>query len=102
MSDHDFSRLLQCYPEIIGLMRSHFTSHEFILKLAQRHQTEYIDALAAYRGVTRDGANTPFMVVHNVLSKHLHDFTDLVEHAGEESSKDIFGNPNTCAGWTKR
>ncbi len=102
MSDHDFTPLLRYYPEIIGSMRPHFTSHEFILKLAQRHQPEYIDALAAYRGVTRDGTNTPFMVVHNLISKHLHDFADLVEHVGEESSKDIFGNSNTCAGWTKR
>jgi len=102
MAMHDFSPLLQHYREIIGMMKPEFTSHEFILALAQHHQVEYIDALASYTEVTRSGTNTPFMVVHNLLSKHLHDFPELIKHVGEVASTDIFGNPHTCAGWEKR
>ena len=102
MGQHDFADLLADYPAVIREMDETFTSHEFILCLAQRNQPEYVDALAAYRDVTRDGLSTPFMVVHNQLSKHLRDFPELVEYVGQTSSQDIFGHSNECAQWKKK
>jgi len=102
MAEHDFTRLLDGYRDVIAEMGSEFTSHEFILRLAQRNQPEYVDALVTYRDVTRDGLNAPFMVVHNQLSKHLRDFPALVEYVGQVSSTDIFGHSNDCAQWKKR
>jgi len=96
MSRFDFTPLYNDYPAVIADMPNAFTSHEFILLLAQRNQSAYIEALYEYRI-----DNDPFQVVHGVLSKHLHEYTNLIRHAGEANSTDIFGNPNYCASWTK-
>lgn len=45
MSRYDFSEIEAHYPEIIEQMEPVFTSHQFILKLAQQHQVLYIEAL---------------------------------------------------------
>jgi hypothetical protein len=44
MTEHDFSQLYEQYPTIIQQMDDTFTSHEFILKLAQQNQTQYVEA----------------------------------------------------------
>ena len=36
--------LVEKFPEIIDQMPTRFNSHEFIMQLAQTHQTTYIDA----------------------------------------------------------
>ena len=102
MPRHDFSNLLAHYPEIIEDMPDAFTSHEFILKLAQRHQKLYIEALHAYRDVTHQRAQAPFRIVHGILAKRLHDFDKMVVEDGiAYGSEDIFGNPQQCAKWRK-
>ena len=102
MPRYDFSALLERYPEIIAAMPDEFTSHEFILALAQRHQRLYVEALHAYRDVLHQGATAPFRTVHGILAKRLHDFEDLIVQEGTAfGSKDIFGHPQQCAKWRK-
>ena len=102
MPRHDFSELVDTYPGIIEQLDDEFSSHEFILALAQGQQRLYIEALYAYRDVTHKGAEAPFQVVHGFLAKHLHDFADLVELAGiAYESEDIFGKVQRCAKWRK-
>jgi hypothetical protein len=50
MALHDFTYLFEHYPEIIGDMPQIFKSHDFIIKLAQSYQVEYVEALYSYRG----------------------------------------------------
>jgi hypothetical protein len=88
--------LYQHYAATIALMPRDFTSHEFILSLAQKHQREYVAALAA-----RCGRGEPFREVHQLLSTKLGGFPDLLERRGTAKSHDIFGNANTCSSWRK-
>ncbi len=101
MSKFDFSVFFPKYPAIISAMKDEFTSHAFILKLAQENQAEYINALFAYRDVTREGKSTPFMFVHREISRGLKKFSELVEKIDDVSSVDIFGQPNGCPLWRK-
>lgn len=96
MAQHDFSELLERFPEALAEMKPEFTSHEFIMRLAQRHQQSYIKALAAY-----SDSDSPFMHVHGRLSRLLSKYSDKIEHLGPVASIDIFGNSNTCTKWRK-
>ena len=90
------------YPQVIQEMDTEFTSHRFILKLAQRYQTEYIEALYHYRENPTSEHPTPFKIVHGFIAKHLLAHPDLVTHIGEvDSSEDIFTNENRCANWQR-
>jgi hypothetical protein len=73
-----------------------FTSHKFILRLAQQNQALYIEALFSYRDDT-----APFMRVHGILAKHLHAYSELVRPLSTVLSTNIFGQPNECAQWKK-
>ena len=101
MSSFDFSALYSHYPNIIACMPSVFSSHKFILKLAQDHQPEYIEALFAYRNSKRLDNPTPFMIVHGVLAKGLRQFPELVEYVKDIPSKDIFEQANECSEWRR-
>ena len=97
MARFDFDFLFSQYPTIIADMPEDFNSHEFILTLAQRFQRVYIEALYAYRS-----DSNAFQVVHGILSKQLHRYPALVNYEGEDhDSKDIFGNMNWCARWSR-
>lgn len=97
MARHNFSALLLHYPDVIAEMPSQFKSHEFILRLAQKNQRDYVEALFAYR--TND---EPFRSVHRQLSAKLNNYPHLVEKLRPTGSWDIFGHANTCMSWRKR
>ena len=99
---HDFSELYSHYPALIEQMPETFTSHEFILRLAQRHQQLYIEALYSYRDALHRGGQAPFMIVHGILAKQLSNYPTLIEHIGDVMSVDIFGQQNGCARWRRR
>lgn len=87
--------LIPHYQEILEMMPDEFDSHQFILKLAHKHQVDYVEALYMCRDV-KDGA--PFRELHGQISKSLHDYAT---HNGEISSPDIFGTKNDNALWLK-
>ena len=96
---HDFTDLLARYPEVIAQMKPAFTSHQFILRLAEQYQHDYVAALTTYIG--RRG---PFKIVHKQLSTYLRRFPKLVVYDGRASSqetRDIFGHAQACAKWKK-
>jgi len=102
MAKYDFSSLFDQYPIIIEQMPGIFTSHEFILKLAQQNQARYVEALYAYRYNDDGEPLAPFRTVHGILAKELRSFSKLVEIVRKDaSSKDIFGNSSKCALWKK-
>ena len=91
MAQHDFSELYAHYQNLINEMPDIFTSHQFILALAQSDQSAYVRALTSYTGT-----GEPFLYVHKQLSGQLGKFPELVEPAGRVPSRDIFGSSNSC------
>lgn len=100
MAQYDFSPIYEKYPAIIAAMPKTFSSHEFILKIAQAHQTLYVDALYAYRNNKHRDQPAPFMMVHKELAKGLSK-SNLVKYVEERDSVDIFGESNRCAYWRR-
>ena len=102
MPKHNFSAILAHYRETIRDMPDTFTSHQFILRLAHKHQGLYVGALYAYRDATHRGTSAPFLVVHAILAKRLHKHPKLIELIRRDApSTDIFGQSNQCAEWRK-
>jgi len=102
MTKFDFSALTAHYPEIIDQMPTVFTSHQFILALAQQYQADYVSALFAYRNTLHQGTPAPFLNVHRELASHLRDFPALVQHVRYDApSEDIFRNSQFCSEWRK-
>lgn len=97
MSRFNFDALLDYYPATIALMPNRqFNSHDFILKLAQSHQVDYIAALHSFRS-----RPDPFRSVHGQLAKFLRKYPRLVRYAGMVPDADIFGRSGRCASWEK-
>ena len=101
MTQHNFSAIFDHYPELIAEMPNPFTSHQFILHLAQRYQALYIEALYTYRNIPNPQHATPFKTVHSILAKQLNAYPQLVTNIGEVESIDIFTQENCCAQWQK-
>jgi hypothetical protein len=96
VASHDFRRLFEHYPAVIDQMPETFTSHQFILRLAQQRQALYIDALHTYQDTT-----APFKNVHRALAQHLNACSGRVTHTGDVQSSNIFGAVSNCAQWRK-
>ena len=97
MAKEAFERLEDLFPKIAKLIpKDKFDSHDFILKLAQKHQKLYVQLLFIYKD-----NNQPFQSVHKEIAKRLKKHRDLVEHIGDHYSKNIFGLQNKVAVWRK-
>lgn len=94
-------RLFPYYPDIIGEMCRCFTSHQFIRRLVQRHQADYVEALHHYQNSWGRQSAAPFRTVHGQLARHLHAFPLLVEYVKHDRSENTFGRVNRCAFWKK-
>jgi hypothetical protein len=101
MPKHVFSALFAKYEAVIAQMPETFDSHQFILRLAQQHQTLYIEALYNYRHSPHRESPAPFRIVHQFLARHLSTCRGLVTRTGDVYSADIFGQFNECARWRK-
>jgi hypothetical protein len=73
------------FADILREMPAEFTAHQFILKLAQGYQSDYIRALAAYQE-----HDAPFRDLHGQISKRLK-ASGLVTAHGKAPSKNIWG-----------
>jgi hypothetical protein len=91
-----FEELEEKYPEIVDMMADEFNSHEFILKLAQRYQRLYVQALSEY-----EDNDQPFLTVHSQIAKRLKKREDLVKHICNKTSRNIFGDDSDAAVWLK-
>ncbi len=94
-----FEELEEKFPEIVSMMADKFNSHEFILKLAQKYQRLYVEALCVYAD-----NDQPFQTVHGEIAKRLKKYKKhkkLVEHIGNAPSSNIFGLTNDAAVWEK-
>jgi hypothetical protein len=75
-----------------------FNSHDFIQKLTQKHQAEYIKALDHYR---RKGTRGPFKVLHNRLARLLRSRGLNCTHTGDTIDENIFGEPVKIYTWRR-
>ena len=102
MPEFNFSVLFGLYPALIERMPESFTSHQFIIKLAEENQAHYVEALYSYRQSPQRGRPTPFLIVEGILAQHLLSYPGLVQQTKTAvPSRDIFGSENTCAEWRK-
>ncbi len=98
---HDFRPLFAHFPAVLDEMPTEFSSHRFILCLAQQQQALYVEALCAYRSTQNRQRAAPFQIVHGQLARRLRALRNLVAYVGETPSTDIFGHSNGCARWRK-
>ena len=92
-----FHEIKTVYKDVIAMMNKEFNSHEFILKLAQAHQSRYIRCL--YEHVN---SPHPFKVTHGHLAQMLDDFGELIEKIDSKNSPNIFGESSDASVYRKR
>ena len=90
--------LEQHFEAVIGAMENRFTSHEFFLRLAHDHQSDYVAGLAAYAE-----GGMPFRDLHHALIQRLKGLEGKLITLRNESypSRDIFGTPSHSGVWKK-
>ena len=81
--------LEQVFPSTLATLRDEFDSHEFILKLANRNQRLYVQALATYADAVH-----PFDALHSQIVRRLIG-TGSVKKVREHNSPDIFRQVNS-------
>jgi hypothetical protein len=86
------------FEEIIRVMDTRFTSHDFFLRLAHDHQCEYVAALAT----CCEGGN-PFRDLHHELVARLRKREGklITLRKANYPSRDIFGTPSHSGLWKK-
>lgn len=84
------------FSKLVDSFTSEFDTHDFIRRLAHRHQRDYIAALVAFQ----DQAH-PFNVLHGQIGWLLGQHPELVSKVGERDSEDIFGQRNSAVVWRK-
>ena len=97
MSSEIFEELEDCYPDVIEMMEDEFDSHDFILKLAHKNQTLYVQALIEYAGNEQ-----PFQSVHKEIAKRLKKYPEQVVATGaKRNSENIFRVKSPAEVWRK-
>lgn len=86
------------FEDVIQVLDTRFTSHEFFQRLAHDNQCEYVAALAAYC----EGGN-PFRNLHHALVERLKKKEGKLITLRKASypSRDIFGTPSHSGLWKK-
>lgn len=94
----EIDALERLFKNVIKVMDSRFTSHEFFLRLAHHHQREYVAALAAC-----SEGGYPFRDLHHALIKRLKKLEGELITLREANypSRDIFGTPSLSGLWKK-
>jgi hypothetical protein len=87
----NLDELKQYYNGILDLMPDEFDSHEFILKLAQNHQPQYVRTLYASVSVADEKV---FGNLHGQIGKSLHKYATYVK---DHDSPNIFGDSTSNA-----
>ena len=99
MDSDCIEKLVRQFPATVAKMDNQFTSHDFLLKLSQGNQVDYIEALHI---CSSKGHLTPFKTVHGLLMKKLLEHTDLVRCVNKDcKDEDIFGDKVRNALWEK-
>ena len=90
--------LEQHFEAVVSAMENRFTSHEFFLRLAHDHQSDYVAGLAA---CTEGGM--PFRDLHHALVQRLKGLEGklITLRNGSYPSRDIFGTPSHSGLWKK-
>jgi hypothetical protein len=90
-------QLLALVPKEIKSLPKTFSTHEFIIQLAQNNQQSYIKALNE-----KITSSTPFMVLHGAIGKYLAQQTDLIKEIDDKYvDADIFGNKSANNRWER-
>jgi hypothetical protein len=90
--------LVECFSDAVGQMHGpEFTSHQFILSLAQKHQRLYVEALHRYLD-----NDEPFKALHSLISRELTKSHYNLDRLADVDSEDIFRQPGRCAAWKKK
>lgn len=94
----EIEALARHFEDVIRVMETRFTTHDFILRLAHDNQSEYVAGLAAF---TEGGS--PFKDLHHALVKRLKSLEGKLITMRKESypSRDIFGTPSHSGLWKK-
>ena len=90
--------LEQHFAAVIAAMENRFTSHEFFLRLAHDHQSDYVAGLAACAE-----SGMPFRDLHHALVQRLKalDGKLITLRNSSYPSRDIFGTPSHSGLWKK-
>lgn len=90
--------LEQHFEAVVAAMENRFTSHEFFLRLAHDHQSDYVAGLAAYAE-----GGMPFRDLHHALVQRLKGLEGklITLRTGSYPSRDIFGTPSHSGLWKK-
>jgi len=89
--------LLDLIAEEIKSLPASFSTHELIIRLAQKHQHAYINALSAKLDTER-----PFQSLHSNIGKYLKQQSNLIREIDKECcDSDIFGQISANSRWEK-
>lgn len=90
------------HQEIIDIINSfgqvEFSSHDFIEKLSQRFQGDYIQILSGY-----ESTGKPFQTVHRLIARYLSSNKAFfkIKKAPKKKSENVFGNKDVIQWWSK-
>lgn len=84
--------------EIINDMNDEFSSHDFIEKFAQKHESNYIDMLKEYQKT-----QNAFQTIHSMIAKFLsiNQSSLNIKKSLRGTSENVFGNEDVIQWWEK-